>query len=322
MIYEPFDESLKILTATKWEPWQKEAIRQVVPDTIFLEPDACRSLEELIFQADILFGSPKISPTLLAKSPTLKMIHLLSTGVDRYMVPEFKESPIILVNSRGVHGPLVADHAMALLLALSRSLHLAYEKQKSKVWERLPIVDLEGRTAGLLGLGSIGKEVSVRCKSFGMHVVAVRRSGEKDPAVDKVFPPSQLHQVLEVSDFVICSLPLTRETYHMITITEFSVMKPSAFFINVGRGATVKEEDLIRALEQQMIKGAGLDVFEKEPLDPDSKLWDLPNVIITAHYGGTDEAGLKKSFAIFLDNLDRLKKGEPLRNVVDKELGY
>lgn len=315
-------DEVRILTSTRWEPWQKEEILDVVPNATLLEPETAGTLEELITEADILFGSPNLPPASLAKSPRLKLVHVLSTGVDRYMVPEFKDSRIVLVNSRGVHGSLVADHAMALLLAMTRSLPLAYENQKRKNWVRLPIVDLEGKTAGLLGLGAIGREVAIRCKAFGMRVIAMKRTEEEEPLVERVFLPSGLPELLAESDFVICSLPLTEETHHLLTLKEFGQMKPSAFFVNVGRGAVVKEDDLIIALRDGKIKGAGLDVFEKEPLDPESPLWEMPNVLITAHYAGTDEAGFRKSFAIFMDNLVRLRDGKPLVNVVNKELGY
>lgn len=315
---------LKILTTRTWKQWRKDAICKVVENPIFLEPDTDGPLEELIFQADILFGSPDIPPAVLAQSKTLKMVHLGSTGVDRYMVPEFQQSDIILVNSRGVHGPTVADHAMALLLALSRGLPEAYENRRRKKWEAKAssIVNLEGKTAGLLGLGAIGLEAAVRCKAFGMRVIGTRRNAEKSELVDKVLPPSDLPQVLSESDFVVCSLPLTSETHHILTIREFSLMKPSAFFINVGRGAVVKEDDLVLALSTGKIKGAGLDVFEEEPLPVESPLWEMPNVIITPHSAGFDEEHSKKTFNIFLQNLERFQQGRPLINMVDKQLGY
>lgn len=315
---------LKILTTRKWKQWRKDAIRKVVQNPILLEPDTDGKLEELIFEADILFGSTDIPPDVLAQSKTLKMVHVGSTGVDRYMVPEFQQSDIILINSRGVHGPTVADHAMALLLALSRGFPEAYENQRHKKWEAKAssVVNLAGKTAGLLGLGAIGMEVAVRCKAFGMTVIGTRRNPKQSELVDKVLPPSGLPQVLSESDFVVCSLPLTRETHHILTIREFSLMKPSAFFINVGRGALIKEEDLIVALREGKLKGAGLDVFEKEPLPAASPLWEMPNVIITPHSAGFDEDHAKKTFSIFLQNLERFQQGRPLINVVDKQLGY
>ncbi|MGI6628518.1 MAG: D-2-hydroxyacid dehydrogenase [Bacillota bacterium] len=318
------DTGLKLLSTRSWKQWQKDAIVKVVKNPVFLEPDKDGPLGELIFEADLLFGSPGIEPAVLAQSQTLKLVHVSSTGVDRYMVPQFQQSSVVLVNSRGVHGPTVADHSMALLLALSRGLPETYENRRQKKWEamRPSIVNLDGKTAGLLGLGAIGLEVAVRCKAFGMRVIGTRRNPRETPHVDNVFPPSRLGEVLTRADFVVCSLPLTSETHHLLTISEFSLMKPSAFFINVGRGAVVKEEDLILALSQGKLKGAGLDVFEKEPLPAESPLWEMPNVIITPHSAGYEEDHSKKTFDIFLENLVRLREGRPLINVVDKQMGY
>ncbi len=315
---------LKILTTRRWQQWRKDAIRKVVQDPVFLEPETDGKLEDLISEADILFGSPSIPPEVLAQSEALKLVHVGSTGVDRYMVPEFQQSGIILVNSRGVHGPTVADHAMAMLLALSRGFHEAWDNRRHRKWDAKveSVVNLPGKTAGLLGLGAIGLEVAARCKAFGMRAIGTRRNPQQSELVDRVLPPSGLNQVLSESDFVVCSLPLTRETHHLLTISEFSLMKPSAFFINVGRGAVVKEEDLIVALSKGMFKGAGLDVFEEEPLPAESPLWDMPNVIITPHSAGFDEGHSKKTFDIFLENLVRYQQGLPLINVVDKQLGY
>ncbi len=315
---------LRLLKTTEWHEWQKDAIREVVEDPVFLEPDTSDKLEDLILEADILFGSPAFSPAILAKSKTLKLVHVGSTGVDGYMIPEFQQSDIILVNSRGVHGTTVADHAVAMLLALSRGFHDAWKDRRHKKWDPQgqSIVNLPGKTAGLLGLGAIGMEVAARCKAFGMRVIGIRRNPQQSEAVDLVLPPSGLDQLLSKSDFVVCSLPLTKETRHLLTIREFSLMKPSAFFINVGRGAVVKEEDLISALSQGLIKGAGLDVFEEEPLAAESPLWDMPNVIMTPHSAGFDEEHAKNTFDIFLKNLVRFQQGLPLINQVDKELGY
>jgi phosphoglycerate dehydrogenase-like enzyme len=211
-----------------------------------------------------------------------------------------------------------------MLLALSRGFHDAWKDRRHKKWDPQgqSIVNLPGKTAGLLGLGAIGMEVAARCKAFGMRVIGIRRNPQQSEAVDLVLPPSGLDQLLSESDFVVCSLPLTKETRHLLTIREFSLMKPSAFFINVGRGAVVKEEDLISALSQGLIKGAGLDVFEEEPLAAESPLWDMPNVIMTPHSAGFDEEHAKNTFDIFLKNLVRFQQGLPLINQVDKELGY
>ncbi len=318
------NEQLKILTTSTWEKWQKEAILKVMPNVTFLEPRTDGKLEELIQTANILYGSTNISPRELACSKSLKMLHVTSTGVDRYLVPEFEQSDIILVNSRGVHGVTVGDHAMAMLLALSRGFPGAWDNKRNKKWNanKNEIINLPGKTVGLLGLGAIGVEVAARSKAFGMKVSGIRRSGKHSAYVDEVLPPSGMNQILNKSDFIVCSLPLTQATYHLITIREFTMMKQSAFFINVGRGPVVKESDLIEALSKGLIKGAGLDVFEEEPLPINSPLWEMPNVIITPHSAGFDERRDEKSMNIFVENLIRYQQGRPLVNVVDKRAGY
>ena len=315
---------LRFLTTHRWEAWHKQAISQVVQDPIFLEPGPDDPFEDLILRADFLFGSPSLSPRVLAESETLKLVHVGSTGVDRYMVPEFQQSGIILVNSRGVHARTVAEHAMAMLLSLSRGFHQAWESRRHCNWDKqtASIVTLPGRVVGLLGLGTIGLEVAAKCKAFGLKVIGIRRNPGPSQFVDKVLPPSGLHEILKESDFVICSLPLTHETRQLLKEKEFSLMKPSAFFINVGRGAVVKEEDLIAALSRGVIKGAGLDVFEEEPLPRESPLWKMSNVIMTPHTAGFGEDHLRNSFQIFVDNLVRYQEGRPLLNVVNKQLGY
>ena len=316
---------MRLLGTRPWEDFQKEAILRQVGDVVFLEPGSGgKSLERLVFEADVLFnyGPAQVDPVLLSRSPTLKLVHVTATGVDSFMVPEFQMSPIILTNSRGVHAKVVADHAMALLLALTHALKRASKNQEEKKWERMDICELEGKTAGLLGLGSIGLEIARRCKAFSMKVVGLRRESAPAENVDEVFPTSQLSEVLRRSDFVLCSLPLTAETRHLLTFREFSAMKETAYFINVGRGPVVKEEDLVRALQEGRIRGAGLDVFEVEPLPQESPLWHMENVVITPHIAGVHRENIQKSTDILAENLRRLARGQPLLNVVDKTRGY
>jgi D-2-hydroxyacid dehydrogenase (NADP+) len=314
---------LKIVSSRPWKKWQKEAIAKVVHDVIFLEKDLDGPLEELVFQADVLFGSTHIDPKLLAESKTLKLMHVQSTGVDRYMVPEFIESDIILINSKGVHAGPVADHAMAMLLALSQDFQNAYANQSKRLWIDLSPTRLEGKTVGLLGLGAIGQALAKRCKAFDLKVLGIRRNPDSSVEfVDQVFSIDSVDKVLAESDFVISSLPLTKETHHFLSKREFSLMKSSSFFINVGRGPVVNEEDLIEALRKGEIKGAGLDVFEEEPLDAQSPLWEMPNVLITPHSAGNDPDNWRKTMDIFVENLRRWQEGKPLINVVDKKRGY
>jgi len=311
---------MKILSVRPWQDWQKEAILSVEEEAELLEEDEKSTLENLIFKADFMLGSTRITPKVLARSKTLKLIHVTSTGVDRYMTPEFIESDIVLINSRGVHGAPVADHAMALLLSLTQDIHVAAQNQQKSLWSGLNPVGLEGKTVGLLGLGAIGQSLARRCGAFGLKVLGMRRDASRPcPYVDEILG---LHEILSRSDFVICSLPLTRETKHILSKEAFSRMKKDSYFINVGRGPVVDEKSLIPALKEGKIKGAGLDVFQEEPLPSDSPLWKMPNVIITPHSAGDHPENRRKTFEIFVENLKRWKNGEPLLNVVDKSKGY
>ena len=236
------------------------------------------------------------------------------------MIPEFQQSDIILVNSRGVHGATVADHAMAMLLALSRGLHDAWEHRHHKKWEprAQSIVNLPGKTAGLLGLGAIGTEVAARCKAFGMRVIGIRRDPRPSEPADLVLPPSNLDRVLEESDFAVCSLPLTGETRHLLTIREFSLMKPTAFFINVGRGAVVKEQDLLPLCPRGSSRAPG-DVSRRNPCLKTAPV-DMPNVIITPHTAGLMRS-CQEDLRYSCKTL-QVPAGFRLINQVDKEKGY
>jgi len=314
---------MKILTTHTWADFEKDAISAAVKDVTFLEPGADGTIEDLINQADVLFGFPSIPIEQLAKSPTLRLLHVPSTGVDRFATPEMRASRITLTNSRGVHAKPVAEHAAALMLALSYKLPQFQRSQVRNVWEDAGVERLEGQTAGLLGLGAIGEEIARKCKAFDMRVIGTRRDTSTVPAnVDAVFSPADTNEVLHQSDFVISSLPLTRETDHFLDYGRFCAMKSTAYFVNVGRGPVVLEEDLIKALQQGQIKGAGLDVFEKEPLPKESPLWGMENVIITPHAAGNSKANRQRVLAILVENLRRLEAGLPLTNVVDLALGY
>jgi phosphoglycerate dehydrogenase-like enzyme len=315
---------MKILCTRPWEDWEKEAIAEVVGSPVFLEPGKQGSLEELVGEAEILFGFPHVPVDTLVKSKTLKLIHVQSTGVDRFVTPALRRSQIILTNSRGVHAKPVAEHAVALMIALAYNIRGHFRTQSLHAWEDPGIDRLEGKVAGLLGLGAIGEEIARKCKSFDMKVIGVRRNSSQTAPqdVDVVYPASELVEVLRLSDYVLCSLPLTDETRSSLRYEHFAAMKPTACFINVGRGPVADEEGLIRALKYGKIRGAGLDVFETEPLPKDSPLWDMENVVITPHTAGKSDMNRNRTIAILKENLLRLREKRPLINVIDKQAGY
>ena len=314
---------MKILTTRTWADFERDAISAVVKDAIFLEPGTDGKIEDLVNQADVLYGFPSIPLEQLAESPTLRLLHVPSTGVDRYVTPEMRASRITLTNSRGVHAKPVAEHAVALMLALAYKLPQFQRSQAKNAWEDAGIERLAGQTAGLLGLGAIGEEIARKCKAFDMRVIGTRRDASQVPVnVDEVFSPADTNEVLHQSDFVLCSLPFTAETDHFLDYGRFCAMKSAAYFVNVGRGPVVLEEDLIKALQQGQIKGAGLDVFETEPLPKESPLWGMENVIVTPHAAGNTKANRQRVLAILVENLRRMEAGVPLTNVVDMTLGY
>lgn len=278
---------------------------------------------EYIADTDILvtWGTMDIRPLHLI-APKLKWIHALSAGVESLTYPEIQSDNTLLTNSRGIHGIPISEHVLAMLLAFTRGLNVFIRQQANKVWKRSPVEEIHDKTIGIVGLGSIGREIAKKAKGMGMHVVASKRTMTTEIFVDKLYAPSQLDELLAVSDFVVVCLPLLEETKNLFTLKEFSAMKPSAYFINVARGPIINEKDLITALEEGLIKGAGLDVFDHEPLADTSPLWDMKNVIITPHLAALSPNYLDRAIKLFADNLARFIQHKEMLNVIDKTKGY
>ncbi len=269
------------------------------------------------------------SPEFLQAADKLCLVLATSAGVERYLVmPELMDNErVVLTNMRAVHGPTIADHAFAMLLALTRDLPYYLDAAQSGSWNRRgsgsPPIALEGRTLLVVGLGGIGSEVARRGKGFGMRVVATRRSDTPPPSyVDRQGRADDLLELLPEADVVALCVPLTKQTEGMIGRREFEAIKPGAYLINVARGKLVDTEALVEALESGRLAGACLDVTDPEPLPPDHPLWTMPNVIITPHMSGRSALTVDRMRAIYLDNLLRFGAGEPLLNVVDKKAGY
>ena len=240
--------------------------------------------------------------------------------------PEAVARPFVLTNVSGVHAVPISEHIIMLVLALARQLPHAVRAQDRHEWRRPgrdAVVEVAGKTMVLVGVGAIGERTARLASCFDMRVLGVRRDPSRAaPGVEQMFGPDCLDELLPQADFLVLTAPLTPETRGMIGARQLALMKKSAFAINIGRGGTIDESALVRALETGMIAGAGLDVFSTEPLPADSPLWALPDVIVTAHYSGESPAYYERAFSIFLDNLQRYVNGEPLRNVVDKKLCY
>jgi phosphoglycerate dehydrogenase-like enzyme len=231
---------------------------------------------------------------------------------------------IVLTNASGVHAFPISETILAMMLAFARKLHLSIRHQEQRAWKSVgPLGEIHGQTMGVIGVGAIGEETARLGKAFGMKVLGVRRSGAPSPHVDRMYGQDGLDEVLQQSDYVIVTLPLTPETRHLIGQREFMRMKASAYFINIGRGGTVHTEALLDALREGRIAGAGLDVFEQEPLPAASPLWEQENVIITPHNSGATVYYDDRAADIFLANLKAyLHNGRPSINVVDFNKNY
>ena len=265
---------------------------------------------------------------LLPQASSLRWLQQWSAGADWLLRhPKAAKADFVLTSTSGIHAIQITEHIFAFLLALARELPQALEAQRHRRWipqdEHNRLFELARKTMLLIGVGAIGERTAQVATALGMHVLGVRR----DPTVgargvETMFGPDDLLDLLPQADFVIVTVPLTEETRGMIAERELRAMKPRSFIVNVGRGGTIKEEALIEALREGSIAGAGLDVFETEPLPSDSALWGFDNVIITSHYAGITPHYHGRALAVFLENLERYVAGKPLRNVVDKELGY
>ena len=285
-------------------------------------------LARIIPQSEILVCF-SLDPKTFRSAKRLKWIHAAFVGVNNLLFPELLKSKVLLTSSRGMHGDTVSDHAMAMILAFAKGLVPSWSCKKKKKWCQMGVMrqrfEPQEKLLGIVGFGTIGALLARKAKAFGMKVMATKnrvKRGERVKHVDKLLPRDRFREFLCTADFVVLTVPLTKETHHMIGRRELACMKESAILINVARGGVIDEKALVDALVKKKIAGAGLDVFEKEPLSPDSKLWDLENVILTPHIAGSRRDYFKKVGEIFRINLNRYLNNKPLLNLFDKKLGY
>ena len=241
------------------------------------------------------------------------------------LFPELIASPVPLTNGRGVFRRVLGEWVVASMLFYAKGLRRLVKQQEDGVWEQFDIEELHGKTLGIIGYGEIGKGAAERARPFGMRIIALRRRPElsaRDPLLDDVWTLDRLHDLLRECDYVLVAAPHTPETRGMIGEREIAVMKHSAVIINVGRGPVVHEPSLIRALEQNRIRGAALDVFEQEPLPDGHPFYQMKNVLLSPHSADHFSGWIETAVRMFVVNFNHFVKGEPLENVVDKRAGY
>jgi phosphoglycerate dehydrogenase-like enzyme len=286
-----------------------------------------RTLEELerrAPEADVLVVSGLWRNTLLASATKLRFVQSVSAGIDQYDKALFRKHGVRLANAQGVNERAVAEHAMALILALTRQLHLARDNQRSRQWRgmigdrALREQELGGKTLVIVGLGRIGMRLATLARAFDMRVIGVRRTPRPEPEVaDQVVARADLVQALAQADVAALTCPLTAETEGLIGTMALNALKPGALLINVARGKVVDQAALIAALSDGRVRAAALDCFPEEPLPPESPFWALPNVLVTPHTAGETERYEKNVVDILVDNIERLLRGETtLRNEV------
>ena len=310
--------------------WFSERLRTEFPQFEVVRLQQLEELDREIVDAEIAM-TVILRPEQFRVAKKLRWIHSSAAAIHQLLFPELVNSNVLLTNGRDVHGPAVAEQAMGMIFALAKRIPQDVRFQQRRVWGQMTIwreysgpQELAGLTLGIVGLGAIGRNLARHAACFGMKVVAVREHADlpKPDFVEQVFPSSRLNAMLAVADYVVIAAPVTPSTNAMIGHEQLAAMKPTAFLLNVSRGALVDESALIEAIQQRKIAGAGLDVFEKEPLPDDSPLWDMENVLITPHTAGMNAKMWEQQFELFSENIRRYLAGQPLLALVDKKAGY
>jgi phosphoglycerate dehydrogenase-like enzyme len=286
-------------------------------------------LPAALADADVFFGF-HFPPEHFATARSLRWIHSAAAGVEANLFPAMVASDVVLTNAAGLHAINIPEHAIGLMGALARNLHVALRLKAERRWDRYAAISagggfrpLAGSHLAVLGAGAIGVGIARLGHALDMRVRVLRRRPELPiEGAEAVVGPERFHELLGWADFVVIAAALTPETRGLFDAASFGAMKSSAYLVNVGRGEIVDDDALVEALRMGAIAGAGLDVFAEEPLPSDHPYWTLDNVILTPHVSGYLPDFFARAFEIFLDNLDRLLAGRPLRNVVDKRLGY
>ncbi|HVW03262.1 MAG TPA: D-2-hydroxyacid dehydrogenase [Planctomycetaceae bacterium] len=333
---------MKLVVYPPLEQERWELVRRAAGTMHVVNAPDRESAEREIVDADGFFG--KLTPELLAASTKLRWVQTPTASLEHYMFPALAAHPCQLTNMRGLFSDVIADHVMGFVLCFARNLHLYLRQQMRGHWE--PIGGEQSRsdfitgpgvvsemdrahqhlsdcTLGVVGVGNIGAEIARRARCFNMRVIGIDPVQRSVPGVlDEIWDPARLPELLAACDYVVIAAPHTPETYKLFRTPQFEQMRRSAVLINIGRGAIVDLADLTAALETKLIAGAALDVFEIEPLPADHPLWRMENVLLTPHVAAASTHIAERHTATLLENVRRFAAGEPLVNVVNKELWF
>ena len=299
-------------------------LQEEFPSVSFIIEENLADNIEAVRSADIIVTFGFNFPEQVAcQAESLKWVQALTAGVDNLPQVELQRKDIMVTTVKGIHGIPMAEHVMGFLLSFSRGLFTLRANQLQKEWNRkVSVGEIYNKTLGVVGVGSIGQEISKRAKAFGMKTLGINNSGGPVDYVDQVMTLDQLPSLLKESDYVVVTLPLTPATYQLFKEEQFKLMKKEGYFLNLARGNVVDENALIKALENKEIAGAALDVFSTEPLPEDSPLWEMENVIITPHLAAISPQYNKRAMEVFRKNLRLYLENKELINVMDWKKGY
>jgi len=277
--------------------------------------------------ADAFIGEP--TPEMVRAGKKLKWVQIMSAGAERVLFlsggNDLRDSDIVLTNNRIVQGPEIADHALALLLTLSRGLNRFIADDKNETWDprNYKGIELNGKTAVIIGMGGIGQQIATRAWAFGMNVIGVDPQDYPiSPFVKRMVKPDQLDDVLPEADVLFISAPHTEQSHKMVGAKEFSLLKKGSYFVAVSRGGVYDMPGLVKALDEQRLAGAGVDVVDPEPLPKGHPLWKFNNAIVTPHIAGRSDRDRDRMVNTIKDNIARFADGKPLLNVVNKQRGF
>ncbi len=269
-------------------------------------------------------GGRELLREIFPRCAKLRWIHSMAAGVDKLLFPELVESEVVLTNGSGVFSASLGEFVLGAILYFAKDFRRMIRNQAAGVWEPFDVEEIAGQTVGIVGYGDIGRAVASRAHAMGMRVLATKRHlpGSPDPLVKEFYKPEARREMIALCDYIVATAPLTEETRHMISDAEFAAMNLTAVVINVGRGPVIDEVALLRALTAGRIKGAGLDVFEHEPLSAGHPLYKLENVLLSPHCADHTADWQNQAMRFFLEQYARFEKGEPLKNIVNKRQGY
>ena len=330
-----------VLISAPIEQDRVERLKQVSPDLTIEHRPSLSPQDALWQEVEILYGFPWKMPKP-EQAPKLRWIQLYSAGADRLVDGPLFQTDIMITTASGVHAINIAEYVFTMIQAWYRKLPQLLVWKQGKEWSKdkesteSSIDELHGKTIGIVGYGSIGRQIARLAQAYGMRILAMQHSdnhkdtGYQFPNVgdsegtlpERYYTFDQLHNMVKECDVVVAAVPLTTETKAMFNAKAFEAMKDSAFFVNIARGDVCDEAALISALEQKRIAGAALDVFQQEPLPSTSPLWDLPNVLMSPHDSGVTPNYNERAATIFEENLRRYLAGESLYNTVDRKRGY